>query len=156
MDPTNNFYILTFLFGHGETRSGRFSVMLYTLLFFMFLSILGILLSEKNARVRKICNIYTLMILFLMTVVFFINIRWQILDMNSMNWWKKYISGLILPYFFLFFVSQGPLWILKKSKKFKYQPELSKISDKSNCSSIVFPIAGMLLGLIYISIKILQ
>jgi hypothetical protein len=160
MNPTNNFYILTFLFGYGETASGRITVSLCFLLSLILLSILGIFLSKKNTWIKKICNVFTLIILFIVTVVFFINIRWQILDMNNMGWFSKYISGLIAPYFLVF----GSAWIsaliLKKFIRSKdYLPGFSHgpfdVNRKSNCANAIFPLTGILLGLIFISIKIL-
>ena len=160
MDPTNNYYILTFLFGYGETASGRITVSLCFVLSLMLLSILGVFLSKKNAWIRKICNVFTLIILFIITVVFFINIRWQILDMNNMGWFNKYIGGLITPYALVFFSAWISTLILKKFIKSKdYLPGFSHgpfdVDRKSNCANAIFPLTGILLGLIFISIKIL-
>ena len=160
MVTTNNFYILSFLFGHEETASGRITVVLCFLLSLILLSILGIFLSKKNAWIRKICNVFTLIILFIITVVFFINIRWQILDMNNMGWFNKYIGGLITPYVLVFFSAWISTHILKKFIKSKdYLPGFSHgpfdVDRKSNCANAIFPLTGILLGLIFISIKIL-
>ena len=48
MVATNNFYILSFLFGHAETASGRITVGLCFILSLILLSILGIFLSKKK------------------------------------------------------------------------------------------------------------
>ena len=162
MNPTNNFYILSFLFGHGETASGRITVFLCFLLSLILLSILGIFLSRKNLLIRKTCNVFTLIILFIVMVVFFINIRWQILDMNNMGWFNKYISGLIAPYFLVFFSAWISKVILKKFMKTKDLVQVPgfglgpfDINLKSNCANAIFPLTGILLGLIFISIRIL-
>ena len=158
MNPTNNFYILTFLFGYEETASGRITVFVCFLLSLIFLSILGIFLSKKNALIRKICNEFTLIILFIVTLVFFINIRWQILDMSNMGWWGKYISGLIVLYFLIFFCAWISTFVIKKfitTKNYIGYKGLLDFNGKSNCANAVFPLTGILLGLIFISIKVL-
>ena len=162
MDNTNNYYILTFLFGHGETASGRITVTLCFILSLILLSILGIFLSKKNAWIRKICNVFTLIILFIITVVFFINIRWQILDMNNMGWFGKYVMGLLTPYVLVFFSAYISKLILKKFMKTKDLVQVPGfglgpfyVDRKSNCANAIFPLTGILLGLIFISIKIL-
>ena len=53
MDPTNNYYILTFLFGYGETASGRTTILLCFVLSLMLLSILGVFLSKKMHGLEK-------------------------------------------------------------------------------------------------------
>tara|TARA_B100000780_G_C20831795_1_gene330516 strand:- start:61 stop:549 length:489 start_codon:yes stop_codon:yes gene_type:complete len=162
MDSTNNYYILTFLFGHGETASGRITVFVCFLLSLILLSILGIFLSKKNVWIRKICNVFTLIILFIITLVFFINIRWQILDMNNMGWFYIYISGLGTLYVLVFFSAWISKVILKKFMKTKDLVQVPgfglgpfDINLKSNCANAIFPLTGILLGLIFISIRIL-
>ena len=158
MNPTNNFYILTFLFGYEETASGRITVFVCFLLSLIFLSILGIFLSKKNVLIRKICNEFTLIILFIITLVFFINIRWQILDMSNMGWWGKYISGLIDLWFLIFFCAWISTFVIKKfitTKNYIGHNGLLDFNGKQNCANAVFPLTGILLGLIFISIKIL-
>ena len=80
--------------------------------------------------------------------------------MNNMGWFNKYIGGLITPYVLVFFSAWISTLILKKFIKSKdYLPGFGHgpfdVDRKSNCANAIFPLTGILLGLIFISIKIL-